>query len=66
MQMIVFLAYSVSITRTVRLILAVAVRFVGYKSGSLKYLEHVFYPWSKLSNQSDSGNIKKHLFHVTS
>lgn len=43
MQMIIFLAYSVSVTRTLRLILAVAVRFVGYKSCSLKYLEHVFF-----------------------
>lgn len=42
MQVIViFLAYSVSIKRTVRLTLAVAVRFVGYKSDSLKYLEYV-------------------------
>lgn len=40
MLMIIFLAYFVSIKGTIRLILAVAVRSVGYKSASLKCLEH--------------------------
>lgn len=41
MQMIIFLVYYFSIKRIVKLILAVAFRFVGYKSASLKCLERV-------------------------
>jgi len=40
-MIVIFVAYSVSIKRTGRFILAVAVGFFGYKSPFLKYLKHV-------------------------